>query len=51
MRLGVAEIGLVRRTLGKVMGDEVISTETGTTLVPLLVRKRDIQRQTVRDRG
>lgn len=48
-------------TLGKVMGSEVILTDSGTRLVPLFVRRsqrgveeeseRDSRRQTVRDRG
>lgn len=47
-------------TLGKVMGSEVILTDSGTRLVPLFVRsqrgveeesERDSRRQTVRDRG
>lgn len=49
VRLVVAEIGLVRRTLGKVMGGEVISTDTGTRLVSLFAR--DSQREVEKYRG
>lgn len=48
-RLGVAEIGLVRRTLGKVMGGEVISTDTGTRMVPLFASES--QREVEKGRG